>query len=427
MRKLGFAAALVMVMILVSSVASAQTVVKVAVFAADAIRIQYIENLIADFNARHPDIKAEPVFLAWPFPDAVTTMIAGGLAPDVTEMWGYFALDWAEAGVLKDLTPYVDRDFTAEDVRDFFPGQWDASVLQWGEYAGIRYGIPRYTNVGIMFYNSDLFDQSGLVTPDQLYERGGWTWDDAIEAGRAITRLYPDGSGASQWGYKPRFEFSRWGGVVASFGGKVFDWPENPTRFVLDGPEAIRALEMIQSMIHDLRIAPPVQWEDDFASGRYGFGEVWGTTSIGSVTVDSQGAFRWNIAPTPAGPAGRKPVIFNDMWGITSASQNPDAAWEFVKFATSTEGFDHLIATTGQQPSRRTAVENWILSRPDLDMQYALVSALEAVPDMYQIVPHSATLQNEVLDPAIQIAIYENQSITLTIERIKPVIEALFD
>ena len=53
------------------------------------------------------------------------------------------------------------------------------------------------------------------------------------------------------------------------------------------------------------------------------------------------------------------PVFSND-------SKNPDLAWEFVKFATSTESQELWTRYTGSMPARRTAVRAYIESLTDV-------------------------------------------------------------
>ena len=90
---------------------------------------------------RNPHIKVHYQPLTGDWIEKLTTELIAGTAPDVFEMWGDFAVNWAENGLLLDLQPYVDRDFDADYIRGFYPGQWEATVLVAGPNAGMRYGI----------------------------------------------------------------------------------------------------------------------------------------------------------------------------------------------------------------------------------------------------------------------------------------------
>ncbi len=159
---------------------------------------RYVEKVIAAFERRNPHIKVHYQPLTGDWVEKLTTELIVGTAPDVFEMWGDFAVNWAENGLLLDLQPYVDRDFDADYIRGFYPGQWEATVLVAGPNAGMRYGIPRYTNSTIIFYNKDAFDQAGLPTPHQLEQEGRWTWDTFLESAKRVMRT--NGDLVTMWG-----------------------------------------------------------------------------------------------------------------------------------------------------------------------------------------------------------------------------------
>ena len=61
--------------------------------------------------------------------------MGGRAGPDVIEIWGDWAQDYARTGALLDLRPYVERDFTAADIADFFPSAWEAATVKHGPFA----------------------------------------------------------------------------------------------------------------------------------------------------------------------------------------------------------------------------------------------------------------------------------------------------
>lgn len=60
-----------------------------------------------------------------PAPDGrdekLVTAMVGGNAPDVFESWSDNVTQYADRGQVMDVEPYVKSDFTAEDVKDFYP------------------------------------------------------------------------------------------------------------------------------------------------------------------------------------------------------------------------------------------------------------------------------------------------------------------
>jgi multiple sugar transport system substrate-binding protein len=66
---------------------------------------------------------------------------------------------------------------------------------------------------------------------------------------------------------------------------------------------------------------------------------------------------KWNLAPMPKGPAARGSMAEANTICVTSASKNPDMAWEFAKVDASKEGgIFHL--DMGVTPGGRPDVYN---------------------------------------------------------------------
>lgn len=390
--------------------------------------IAYMEQLIEEFEAENPDITVTHFHLtgstgAWQ--DNLTVQMAAGTAPDVFEMWGTFSLNLASSGQLLDLNPYVERSMTAGEIADFSPGQWDASVLYWGENAGIRYGMPRYTNVQLQYYNADLFNESGLEAPNVLYERGEWTWDTLLESARAITRR--DGFGeTTQWGYRHRTNGARWTPWVWNGGGQIFDFPNNPTDFRLDRPESLLGLEFLRSMMHDSQVAPPDDSYPDLESGIMGVSDHFGSCCIADMDAQVAGRFEWDIVPVPVGPGGHNTIIYNDMWGIWSGTPNAEAAWKFVQFATSARGAEIMVAHTGQQPPTRSGLEAYIELMPDFDLHYAFESAAIGLPDPYSVATHPNEVRGYI-ENRLRDALFKNEPLNLVLDEIAPLVRALYE
>jgi multiple sugar transport system substrate-binding protein len=77
---------------------------------------------------------------------------------------------------------------------------------------------------------------------------------------------------------------------------------------------------------------------DGFLSGV----SAMGVSGHWSVPEYSTVAFKWDIAPMPIGPAGRATGVNSAGFVIAKDSKNPDAAWEFVKYAFSDAGQTEL-------------------------------------------------------------------------------------
>lgn len=351
-------------------------------------------------------------------------MMLAGEGPDVSEMYGAFAANWCAAGFLLDLAPYVERDFTADDINDFFPGQWERSVVQLGERAGMRCGIPRYTNVQMQHYHVNLFEAAGLTSPAELWRRGEWNWDTLLDSAKKLTRRI--GDEVVQWGYKPREVDNRWEAWVMGAGGDLFD-RNDPTRFILGEDRAIEGLEFIRRLYHEEEVVHPEQWGPGFGSGLFGIGDHWGTCCVADLQEEVSGAFEFNMVPVARGPVRHAPLIYDDTFGIWAGTKYPEEAWKFVQFATSPRGMELLAKYRRQMPARRSALHHYVdVIGEGFDFNFILESASAALSTSYPVSGEWGELFQIVEPWVINEIIFGNRPASIAIEEIRPVVEGVF-
>ena len=73
--------------------------------------------------------------------------MVGGNAPDVFESWSDNVTQFADRGQVLDVEPLAKRDYTADDLKDFFAWQWRDFVIPTAQGQRIRFGVPKYVNV----------------------------------------------------------------------------------------------------------------------------------------------------------------------------------------------------------------------------------------------------------------------------------------
>jgi len=316
---------------------------------------KWIDWVVEEFENQNPDINVEIV--AW---DAgkLPVEVVSGVAPDITLYWSSFGYDWALEGLLLDLSPFIERDITEEDRRDFFPPAWEACQILTGDRAGEQYGMPTYGNAGITYYNITALEMAGL--DPQLPEGDEWTWDMFRTYARKLTRFDSDPS-KMQYGADIQGRNERITGLVGIFGGRMFS--QDPLAFTMDEPEVIQALDFHQTMIHGDGVIPvpggpaPQGWVG-FYQGRIPI-LLEAATTVPYFQQYQEGDFKWTTVPWPTGPAGRISWYAQTRIGITRSSKNPEAAWRFVKFLSSPEAAMKDVEIRGFPPSRLSAVETY--------------------------------------------------------------------
>src|SRR5690606_8295701 len=125
--------------LLIASAVMAEDVTLVFQYRGGGLRTEAALAWIAEFEAENPGIRVE--FLPAPsgYTDRTLVAWASGTGPDVTEVFGDWGQAYARAGVLLDLRPYVERDFTQEDILDFWPIAWQTSFVNSGDMQGVMY------------------------------------------------------------------------------------------------------------------------------------------------------------------------------------------------------------------------------------------------------------------------------------------------
>lgn len=359
---------------------------------------------ISEFERLHPNIKVEWDVAGSGWEQKLIVSMVAGTAPDVTEFWGTFAQELARPGFLLDLRPLIERDFTEEDIADFYPPQWENATVQFGPHTGEQFALPLYTNTTVMLFNETMFEEAGLETPIDLDRKGEWNWETLELLAQKLTHSV-DGV-TTRWGFQTNW--TNWYRVVQYMWEGGGDWfaRENPYEFIGHQSEAVQAGSWLQSLIWDLQVAPA-----NFRSGAFASGEVAiaddGLNQIFGFDRTIGEGFKWNLARRAEGPVGRRPVTFDDGLGIWAGSPHPEEAWEFIKFITSKQGQEIMVKHEGLAPVRRSAMQAYLDLKPGVNLNVAVQNMLEAQMVITARTPGSIrdisdTIGYELLVPAFR-------------------------
>jgi len=317
----------------------------------------WYDECLPVFNEDHPNIKVD--FTPSLGEEKTVAAFVAGNAPDIVQAHKYDLPHWAELGQLLNLQPYMDRDWTQDDLDDFYAAQlatWHRTEPPAGQFS-----LPMYCGILHTFYNMDVFDEVGVDYPPRRW-KDMWTWDEYLEA--ILKLVKKDASGkTTRWGsWATRtFASERPQMIIFSYGGHVVD-PEDNTHCVLGEPEAQEALWWLydrtwkddgypqQSEMLDLSQA------DMFNTGKTAMSE---NGSWAYRVTCEQASFRWNIAPFPKGPVQHKTLATTDGYGVWSGTKYPDAAWELMKFITGRFFYGILCKVFFIQPARKSVLLNY--------------------------------------------------------------------
>ncbi len=390
----------------------------------------FLQEVIERFEARYPHIDVE-----WRVRlnlDQLITQISVGDAPDIFAESGADLRTLADLDALYDLAPLVERDFTAEEIADFFPPVWNASRLEHGPRAGMRIGMPQYINAPVIWFNRTLFNHAGIPAPDQLEAAGNWTWQTLLEAAQRLTVRAADGS-PLQYGFLTKYWsanlISRPTWIWAN-GGNVFDFPSNPDRFVMDSPAAIEALEFVQDLIWRYGVVPksyPVNERDAFrfVNGNLAMDDD-GVDNYDNWAKTIGDSFEYGIAPRPMGTVSRGNRTSLDLWAVSARPRDIEATWTFLKFLVSSEIQQLQAEITKRTPVRRSAMDAFINLTHDIDLSVYLETAATAQVDPYSYIRRASDF-DRLIRPVLESAIVRNEKpIRTALQEVSDAIRALY-
>jgi multiple sugar transport system substrate-binding protein len=246
-------------------------------------------------------------------------------------------------GWLANLNEYVNKN-PDYDFNDFSKSTIGSTTVD-----GNLAGIPIITEQEILYYRKDLLEQAGIPVPKTI--------DELVAA---VKKLHDPKN--EIYGFVARGQRSPLVTQLSSFlysEGADFMQGDKAS---INTPEAVKAFTTYGTLLKDY--APPgvlnMSWPQAigiFAQGKVAF--YTDANSIYKNAVDPEKstiADKVGYAVFPAGKAGSKPYNITS-WGLAmnANSENKDATWAFIEWATSKE----IILKTQQQGNPGARMSVW--------------------------------------------------------------------
>ena len=331
----------------------------------DPAEMESTRELIAHFESENPDILVNVDVVSWEqYWQKMKTATATGTAQDVWLMSPAYVEEYAGAGYLLDLMPFIRNDPTFNE-DDYYEGCFDAfSFVGTGNEMrrvpfgqGQLYAFTRDYNCRLLYYNRDHFDAQGLAYPNDE-----WTWDDLVRAAKRLTIDF-DGDGViDQWGY---------GGLeYTAFAGVNGAEPMRPTKpgvnYQKDYRSNYRSTPMVEAirfcrdLIHRYHVHPPPTVQlgegDRFVTGKVSMA----VAGVWCIRRYNASKYLWDIARIPTDVKGRKRSFVGGGVAhcIYSGTRHPAEAYKLVKFLSS-ERSQKELAKSGTSVPVLKAARHW--------------------------------------------------------------------
>ena len=316
-------------------------------------------NIIAAFEAAHPNIKVELMDIpSADYTTKLSVMLNGGSELDA--FWIKDAdttKELANKGQLADLTEYIERD--GVDLSAY------NGLAENFNFDGKQYAMPIRTDYYVMFYNKDIFDEAGVEYPSN-----DWTWTDFENMAAELT----SGEGANKiYGAY----LHTWQACVESWGiqdGKhtIMDYSTGYDFFKPYYEMALRMQDAGSIQDYGELKSGNIHYSGPFPQGTVAMlpmGTYFMATMIEKVS-SGESTVNWGVAtlPHPDDVEAGWTVGSTTPMAVNAASEKQEAAWEFVKFATG-EGGAAEYAKVGYIPALSS------------DSTFETLAAVEGMPE----------------------------------------------
>ncbi len=301
-----------------------------------------IQKVVDEFEANHSGVTVNVTDLTWnDGHQKIVSAFAAGRPPDLLELGSDWIAEFADQGVLLDLTPEMMR------YRNQLVG-WSPAIWQ-----DTCYALPWYLGTRVLFINNNLARYVGLdVTKPPI------TWEQLRNWARAMRNLQPNAYGLGLNAPEKHRLYKKFLPFLWSNGGRIIS--EDGNFSVIDSDVAITALRFYTDLSKLAYKEKQSVLEDLFMQGRLGmvFSGDWLYKRLRD--ADQAPAFTLAMVPYPApGRGGRISFAGGEYLVIPKEAGNPIGGLQLARELINEKNSINLcIATGGATPANVAAMNN---------------------------------------------------------------------
>ena len=310
------------------------------------------EEQVQRFNSSQDDFRA--VITEIPggavsgtgYNDAVNAAAVAGDLPCVLDLDGPNTYNYAWAGFLEPLGPYMPDGY----MDDFLP-----SIVQQATYNDQIYAIGPSDSITGLVSTRPVLEAINARIPEGIDDP--WTLEEFnsyLEAAQALdTHDYALDTkmnfGAGEWftyGFSP---------VVQSFGGDLIGRSDyQSAEGVLNGEEAVAAMTWLQGLFENGYSILSPQDDEEFVSGRAAMG--W---FVNWMYPGYKEAFGDELVVLPMPDFGQGAVagMGSWAWAMSSQCENKEGAWALLEYLLAPEQIKEVTDVTGSPPGRVSVLD----------------------------------------------------------------------
>jgi len=310
---------------------------------------------IDKFNASQDRITVELMPIPWEgYVEKLNTMAIAGELPDTGIMMESAVLQWAEQGMLAD----VSGMYAAGESKPL-----DSLAFR---YQGKPVAYSVANEILMLYYNKDMFDKAGVAYPPKTTEEA-WTWDEFIEVAKQLT-FDRNGNTPNDADFDPQ-NIVQYGALVENLPWQLETWAisngggyfaENGSGVIIGQAKSIEGIQKVADLHLVHNVAPLSTGSTDDSIQR----------SIIAGTVAMATGGQWNIGTCLSSardeglnygvavlPYMEKKVTLNTGGPnvVFNTTRHPAEAMEWLKWYAQEENAWGLIETGIWMPT----LEKW--------------------------------------------------------------------
>jgi multiple sugar transport system substrate-binding protein len=296
--------------------------------------MRILKPILIEFEKQHPDIKVELLHIPQNYFQKIHLLFASNTAPDVIFMNNQYLPIYANAGVLEDLSGYVQE----LEFDKFYP-----KALETLSWEGKTYGVPRDVSNLVIYYNKSLFDKKGVK-----YPKKGWTYEEFLDTAKRLTDEEVFGVSFEE---EPLFYMP----YLMTFGFK------GVPRF--EDEKVQKALEKYADLRHTYKVAPLKTDSASATMAQMFLQERLGMYISGrwmSPKLSEDAKFEWDVVEFP----GVVPMDASG-WVVAKSSKHKVEAVKLVKFLSSSDSLKEFTKSGLIVPARVDVAQSSVFLNGD--------------------------------------------------------------
>ncbi|MCH4170857.1 MAG: sugar ABC transporter substrate-binding protein [Lactobacillus sp.] len=266
-----------------------------------------VNAAIKKYERTNPDVKIKVVSVGWDeLNSKIVKLYQAGQSPDILMVGSRSLRQFAEAGVLEDLTPYMTKTYEQNRIQ---------SVMATGQIDNKQYGIPLSLSSRALFYRSDLIDHAPA------------NWDELLQTAKTVSEKN------HMYGFAIPTDITSGTDELLNFiyqgDGQIVN---QQGKFVLDSPQNIETLTYLKKFKGI--IPDPVDTARGDQVKLFKNGDLAMFISGGWEKEElDKGAKKtpYKVAELPAGKQ-KAVTLVTDSYTVSAKSKHKKAAFKFIQF-----------------------------------------------------------------------------------------------